>query len=147
MYFFVVVAAAAAVYFASAALRQPRPGVIVAAIAWLLYAAYEVLIANGTLCDANCNIRVDLILIWPLVWIASLFGLFAPGQWTGTGKALGAVSAFSVVFLAALWLYIVLVENPAAERAAVAKGCDAQNQGGPECPPAGPSAGSASEAK
>ncbi len=92
MYFFVFVAAAAACYFAIAAGRQPRPGIIVAAIVWLLYAVYEYFIANGTLCDANCNIRVDLLVVWPLVWIATLFGIYAPGQWTAAAKALGGLS-------------------------------------------------------
>jgi hypothetical protein len=140
MYFFVFVAAAVACCFAVAAGRQPRPGVIVAAIAWLLYAVYEYFIANGTLCDANCNIRVDLILIWPLVWIATLFGIYARGQWPFAGKVLAGLSFAFVASMAALSLYIVLVENPAAERAAQAKGCGGQGQ--PECPPAAPSAGS-----
>lgn len=147
MYFFVFVAAAAALYFAGAAWRRPRPGVIVAAIVWLLYAVYEYYVANGTLCDANCNIRVDLILIWPLVWIASLFGIYAPGQWTPPAKVLGGLSLFFVASMAAISLYIVLVENPAAERAARAKSCGAQDQSGPECAPAVPSAGSTTGAK
>ena len=42
MYFFIVVAAAATCYFAIAAIRQPRLGVIVAALVWLAYTAYEV---------------------------------------------------------------------------------------------------------
>jgi hypothetical protein len=145
MYFFVFVAAAAACYFAVAAARQLRAGVIVAAIAWLLYAVYEYFVANGTLCDANCNIRVDLILAWPLVWIASLFGIYAPGQWTPAGKVLGGLSFAFLASMAALSLYIVLVENPAAERAAQAKGCGGQGQ--PECPPAPPPGGSAAGAK
>lgn len=147
MYFFVFVAAAAACYFAVTALRRPRPGVIVAAIVWLLYAVYEYFVANGTLCDAKCNIRVDLILVWPLVWIASLFGIYSPGQWTGTGKVLGGLSLFFLASMAALSLYIILVEDPAAERAARAKSCGAQGQSGPECPPAAPSAGSTTGAK
>jgi hypothetical protein len=146
MYFFVIVAAAVALYFAGTALRQPRAGVIVAAVVWLLYAAYEFLIANGTLCDANCNIRVDLILIWPLVWIASLFGIYPPGQWTGVAKILGGLGLLLLASMAALSLYIMLVEEPAAERAAKAQSC-AQGQTGPDCPPGEPSTGGASGAK
>ncbi|MGE3229872.1 MAG: hypothetical protein AB7J30_10600 [Hyphomicrobium sp.] len=147
MYFYVFVAAVAALYFAGTAMQRPRPGVIAAAIAWLLYAVYEYFVANGTLCDANCNIRVDLILIWPLVWIATLFGVYAPGQWTGAAKVLGGVSLFFLACTAALFLYGILVEKPAAERAAREKAC-AQGQGGPECPPAAaPSTGSTTEQK
>ncbi len=146
MYFFVFVAAAAALYFAVAAWRQPRPGVIVAAVAWLLYAVYEYFIANGTLCDANCNIRVDLLLIWPLVWIASLFGIYAPGQWPRAAKVFAGLGAARFASMAAISLYIFLVEEPAAQRAAQEKNC-AEGQGGPACPPATPSAGSTTEAK
>jgi hypothetical protein len=147
MYFFVFVAAAVALYFAAAALQRPRPGVIVAAIVWLLYAAYEYLIGSGVLCDANCNIRVDLIFIWPLVWIASLFGINSPGKWTRAGKVLGGLSLLFLASTAALFLYIILVENPATERAAREKSCGAEGQSGPECPPVGPSAGSTTGAK
>jgi hypothetical protein len=148
MYFYVFVAAAAALYFVVAAFQKPRPGVIIAAIVWLLYAAYEYLIANGTLCDAKCNIRVDLLLIWPLVWIASLFGIYSPGKWKRAGKVLVGLGLFFFASTAAGFLYIMLVEDPAAERASRAKSCDAQGQGGPECAPAAaPSAGSTPGAK
>lgn len=118
MYVFVLVAAAATLYFAYAAFQRPRLGVIVAAIVWLLYAVYEYYVASGVLCDANCNIRVDVILIWPLVWISTLFGIYAPGQWTLGGKVLGGLSAFLLASMTAVALYITFVETPAAERAA-----------------------------
>jgi hypothetical protein len=147
MYFFVFIAAAVALYFAVAASRQPRPGLIVAAIVWLLYAIYEYLIGSGVLCDANCNIRVDLILIWPIVWIATLFGIYSPGQWTRAGKALGGVSLALLASVAVLFLYMGLVENPAAERAARAKRCDASGQSAPECAAADQSAGTTTGAQ
>lgn len=147
MYLFVFIAAAAACYFAVAAWRQPRPGAIIAAIAWLLYAAYEFLIGYGVLCDANCNIRVDLILIWPVVWIASLFGIYARGQWTSAGKALGGLSLLFLVSMVAVFLYIALVETPAAERAAQAKSCDTQGENGRGCAPVAPSADGTTGAK
>lgn len=131
MFVFAFIAAGVALYFLIAASRQPRAGVIIAAIAWLAYAAYEVLIASAVLCDASCNIRVDLILIWPVLWVITLFGIYGPGQWTATGKVIGGASAALVAFMAALSLYIVFLENPAAERAAQ---------------PAAPSAGSAAPA-
>lgn len=142
MYFFVFVAAAAVLYFASAACRRPRPGVIVAAVAWLMYAIYEYFIANGTLCDANCNIRVDLILVWPVVWIASLFGIYAPGRWTRTAKVFAGLGLAFFASMAAISLYVILVEEPAAQRAARVKSCGAEGQSGPECPPSVPPAGS-----
>lgn len=147
MYLYVIVAVAAACYFLVKASERPRPGVIVAAIVWLLCAGYEFLIANGTLCDANCNIRVDAIVLWPLVWIATLFGIYAPGQWTVTGKVIGGVSVFFLGSVAALLLYGVLVQRPVAERAAQAKNCGAQSESGRECPPVAPPAGSTTGAK
>lgn len=146
MYLFVFVAVAAACYFIFAALQRPRPGVIVAAIVWLLCAVYEFLIANGTLCDANCNIRVDAILIWPLVWIATVFGISSPGKWKTAGKVIGVLALGFMASTIAIFVYIILVENPAAERAAQAKRC-AQGESGVECPPAAPSAQSTPGAK
>ena len=147
MYFYVFVAAAVALYFVGAAVRQPRPGVIVAAIVWLLYAGYEFLIANGTLCDAKCNIRVDLLLIWPLVCIASLLAISSPGKWKRAGKILGVLSLFFFASTVAGFLYLMLVENPAAERAARENSCVGQGPSGAECTPAAPPAGSTTGAK
>lgn len=141
MYFFVFVAAVGALYFVIAAVRQPRPGRFIAAIAWLAYAAYEYFIANGVLCDANCNIRVDLLLVWPLLFCASLFGIYGPGQWTRTGKVLGGLSLFAVTAMSAVALYIMFVETPAAESAARTKNCDAKTEA--ECAPESPSPDSA----
>lgn len=42
---------------------------------WPLYALYEFLIAYGVLCDAKCNIRVDVLLFWPVLLIVSVIGL------------------------------------------------------------------------
>jgi hypothetical protein len=71
MYLFVFAAAAAALYFAVAAVQRPRPAGILAAVLWSAYAIYEYYVANGTLCDANCNIRVDLLLFFPMLALAS----------------------------------------------------------------------------
>lgn len=120
MYVFVFVAAIGALYFASLAVRQPRLGTIAAALVWLLYVVYEYFIANGTLCDANCNIRVDLLLILPLLLCVSLFALNAPGQWTRTGKVIVGIGLFLVGSMAATALYITLAETPAADKAAQA---------------------------
>lgn len=75
MYPFVLLAAAMALYFAFSALQPPRPAKVLAAILCAAYAPYEYLIANGTLCDANCNIRVDLVLFLPLLGWATFLAL------------------------------------------------------------------------
>ncbi len=71
MYVFAIVGGIVAIYFVFAALRRPGHAAILAAGLWFAYAIYEYFIANGTLCDANCNIRVDLVLFFPLLGFAS----------------------------------------------------------------------------
>jgi hypothetical protein len=51
--------------------RHPRPLLFVA-VAWALYAAWEWLVKVRT---PEANIRVDLLLIWPVLLIASLVAL------------------------------------------------------------------------
>ena len=41
-------------------------------ILWLLYAFYEHQVATGVLCDADCNIRVDLVFFFPILGLATL---------------------------------------------------------------------------
>ena len=52
--------------------QRPRLAVIVSGILWLLYAVYERLVATGVLCDADCNIRVDLVFFLPILGLATL---------------------------------------------------------------------------
>lgn len=116
MYLYALVAAAVACYFAFASWERPRPGVIIAAIVWLLYAVYEVKIEQE--CGGKCNIRADVVLFGPLLWLATLFGIYSPGQWTVAGKVQRGLSIFLVASMAALFLYPIVVGRPAVERAA-----------------------------
>lgn len=107
----IVVAAIAVVYFAIKAGQNPRPGIVIALLVWTLYAAYEVLIVRGVLCDANCNIRADIFVIWPIVWLGTLFGIYSWGEWTRLGKILaGAIIAWLVV--AAGMIVMLYLETP-----------------------------------
>ncbi len=99
MYFFVFAAGALALYFLVAALQRPRPAEILALILWAAYAVYEYYIANGTLCDANCNIRVDLVLFFPLLGIATYLALKKEPR-TGSVVALALVCLGLVAMLA-----------------------------------------------
>ena len=47
---------------------------IVAAL-WLIYTIYESSMYLRLLCSGECNIRVDLLIIYPALGIASLIGL------------------------------------------------------------------------
>jgi hypothetical protein len=48
---------------------------VAAGAAWLLYAAYELGMQRRWLCSGECNIRVDLLIIYPVL----LLGLVAAG--------------------------------------------------------------------
>lgn len=54
------------------AARHPRP-LLFASIAWLVYAAWEWLVLIKT---PEANIRVDILVIWPVLAILSAWGLF-----------------------------------------------------------------------
>ena len=58
--------------FAALWLTTRVPGALVAGIVWLLYAPYEFLMYARVLCSGECNIRVDLLLLWPLLLGISL---------------------------------------------------------------------------
>ena len=53
------------------------------------------LVASGVLCDANCNIRVDLVLFFPILGIATYYAYRAyvglPGPTRVFGMVLGAI--------------------------------------------------------
>lgn len=48
---------------------------LVTALLWLVYTVYESLLQYGGLCSGECNIRVDLLLVYPLLLGASLLAL------------------------------------------------------------------------
>ena len=52
-----------------------RPFVVVVALAWLLYGIYEYAMHERILCSGECNIRVDLLAIYPVLVVASVAGL------------------------------------------------------------------------
>jgi formate hydrogenlyase subunit 3/multisubunit Na+/H+ antiporter MnhD subunit len=53
--------------------RHRRRGVAVGAgIVWLLYGLYELGMKQRWLCSGECNIRVDLLLIYPILLIGLL---------------------------------------------------------------------------
>jgi len=46
-----------------------------AAIVWAGYAGYEYLMFARILCTGECNIRIDLLLIYPLLFLISLLAV------------------------------------------------------------------------
>ena len=69
---FVIAAGMMAVIHLVAGWQRPRRAVIVSGILWLLYAVWERQVATGVLCDADCNIRVDLVFFFPILALATL---------------------------------------------------------------------------
>ena len=47
--------------------RTHRRSPLVAAIAWLAYTFYEEAMRRRILCSGECNIRVDLLLLYPVL--------------------------------------------------------------------------------
>ena len=112
MNLFVLVAAAMVVILLVAGSQRPRVAVFVAAILWLIYAYYEYLVVSGVLCDEKCNIRVDLVLFFPILWIATFLAYRSyvrpPGQRTVAGIVLGAIGLMIVALLAGAAGYTVV---------------------------------------
>ena len=67
-----IVALAIGILFAVLWMTTRLWGTALAAICWLLYAPYELLMHLRVLCSGECNIRVDLLLLWPLLLLVSV---------------------------------------------------------------------------
>jgi hypothetical protein len=65
-------AAIPALLFALLALATRRRIVWIAAGAWALYGVYEMLMERRVLCSGECNIRVDLLLLYPALLALSV---------------------------------------------------------------------------
>jgi formate hydrogenlyase subunit 3/multisubunit Na+/H+ antiporter MnhD subunit len=50
-------------------LRAHRTTAVVGGVLWLLYALYETGMKQRWLCSGECNIRVDLLLIYPVLLV------------------------------------------------------------------------------
>jgi hypothetical protein len=55
---------------------------VATSIVWLLYGVYEYLMHFRVLCTGECNIRVDLLLIYPILALLSISAIVtAAKQW------------------------------------------------------------------
>ena len=92
---FAIAAVMMVVILLVAGAQRPSLAVIVAAILWLLYAVYERLVATGVLCDADCNIRVDLVFFFPILGLATFCAyqsyMGRPSPWKVVGIVLGVI--------------------------------------------------------
>ena len=64
-----------ALMFAALFRLTHRPFVVAVAFAWMFYGIYEYLMHDRVLCSGECNIRVDLLLIYPVLAVASVVAL------------------------------------------------------------------------
>ena len=112
MNIFAIAAGMMAVIHLVAGWQRPRLAVIVSGILWLLYAVYERLVATGVLCDADCNIRVDLVLFIPLLLTATYCAWQAymgrPGQTMVIATVLAAVGLVVFALLVESFGYTAL---------------------------------------
>jgi hypothetical protein len=70
-------ALAPAAIFAVLYLRCRRTSVALAALAWLSYVPYEQAMKLRILCSGECNIRVDLLLFYPMLALLSALAVVA----------------------------------------------------------------------
>ncbi len=54
--------------------------VLVTGVLWILYGIYEYLMQIRVLCSGECNIRVDLLLIYPILLIYTIASMVRTGK-------------------------------------------------------------------
>ena len=57
--------------------KLKRWPILLAAILWGAYTIYEYLMHVRVLCSGECNIRVDLLVIYPVLWTISVIAIVA----------------------------------------------------------------------
>ncbi len=72
-----ILALVPAAVFAVLYLGCRRLSVLVAALAWLAYFPYEQAMKLRILCSGECNIRIDLLLFYPLLALVSVVAVVA----------------------------------------------------------------------
>ena len=66
-----------AVVFGMLYFRCRRRVVLVATLAWLAYFPYEQAMKLRILCSGECNIRVDLLLFYPILTLLTIWAIIA----------------------------------------------------------------------
>lgn len=54
-------------------LWRGMPAAAAAAVLWLVYALYELLQFVRLVCNGDCGIGIDLLFVWPLLLLVSVF--------------------------------------------------------------------------
>jgi hypothetical protein len=61
--------------FLIACAQRKRVSAFLAGLLWSGYSGYEYLMLTRVLCSGDCNIRIDLLLIYPLLVIISVVAI------------------------------------------------------------------------
>lgn len=72
-----ILALAPAALYAVLYFRCRRPIALLATLAWLAYFPYERAMKLRILCSGECNIRIDLLLLYPLLMLVSVLAAIA----------------------------------------------------------------------
>lgn len=80
-------AAVVGILFVTLGSKVRRWGVVTTGAMWLVYAAYETGMHQRWLCTGECNIRVDLLLILPVLLISSIIAALSLRQANQSGKS------------------------------------------------------------
>jgi len=72
-----ILALAPSTLFTVMYLHCRRLPILLAALAWMAYFPYEQAMKMRVLCSGECNIRVDLLLFYPLLLLASILAVVA----------------------------------------------------------------------
>jgi hypothetical protein len=67
-----ILAAAIGIVLLGLGRRTRRRVVLGVGVAWLLYSVYEFAMKQRWLCSGECNIRIDLLVIYPLLFLGVL---------------------------------------------------------------------------
>jgi hypothetical protein len=54
--------------------------VLVTGVLWIIYGIYEYLMQIRVLCSGECNIRVDLLLIYPILLVYTITSIVRTGK-------------------------------------------------------------------
>ena len=71
-----LIACALVVLFTGLFFRTGRWSALLVAALWFACMSYEGLIYLHVLCEGDCNIRVDLLILWPVLFVVTVAVIF-----------------------------------------------------------------------
>lgn len=66
-----------AIVFIACFIASKHRILLIVGILWLLYSFYELAMKYRLLCSGECNIRIDLLVLYPVLLLASIAGVVA----------------------------------------------------------------------